>query len=314
MSRVKRLRLLLLAVAAALAAALPAEARDVRAAGPVGTLGVTATEVAYAARHRPGCHELRVWDTADRGVRRYASHCFAATSTGSGIAAVSVSLRRALWLTYTGGNIREWSLWTRTRTSAARRIAFQARDVDGPAPFVVGSAWEGSLPYAADATIVVLRPNGARRFTLRAPDRVVALSAHSRGYAAVLANGNVLTVSADGRPLREHRFDETVRAAVLAGPGLVASTASGLELRNGSAVRRFPLPAGSRFLGFSEGIVAYGTGAQLRLLRLNGARDTLFRTLAPRFHAQLGRRGLGYASGRTVSFHAWSTVSAAAHR
>ena len=54
---------------------------------------------------------------------------------------------------------------------------------------ILGSVWEGSLPYATGRTIVVLAPNGSRRFTLTAADRVVFLSAHSRGYAAVLANG-----------------------------------------------------------------------------------------------------------------------------
>jgi hypothetical protein len=299
------------ALLAALSTAAPAAAREVAAGGPVVALGTTAAEVAYAAQVRPGCFEVRVWDTADRGVRRYARHCFVSTSTGSGVAAVSVSQRRALWLTYTGGNTREWSLWTKSRTSQAKRLGFVARDVDGPGPFVVGSAWEGSLPYALDETVVVLRPDGSRRFALRAPARVVSLSAHTRGYAAVLANGNVLTISGDGRPLREHAFTEPVQAAVLAGPGLVALTRSGIEIRNGSAVRTLPLPAGTRFGGFSEGVVAYGVGRQLRLLRVADGRDRLFRTVAPRSAAQLGRRGLGWSSGTRVSFAPWSTVSAA---
>lgn len=299
---------------AVLTAATPAAARELRAVGPVGALAATAAEVAFAAEYRPGCHELRVWDTGDRGVRRYASHCFAATSTGSGIAEVAVSGRRALWTTYTGGNIREWSLWTTSRTSRSRRIEFQARDADAPGPFVVGAAWEGSLPYAFDATVVVLRPSGARRFALRAPDRVVALSAHTRGYAAVLENGRLLTISRDGRPLREHVFAEPVQAAVLAAPGLVAKTPSGIEIRNGSSVRRLPLPSGTRFLGFSEGVVAYARGAQLRLLRLRDGNDVLLRTLEPRFRAQLGRRGVGYASGRRVGFVAWREVVGAAAR
>jgi hypothetical protein len=307
----------LLVACAALAGVVAADAgatRHVATGGPVVAVGTTAAEVVYAVRVTPLCSEVRVWDTGDRGVRRYARRCFQGTSTGSGIAAVAVSQRRALWLEYTGGNIREWMLWTKTRTSQPTRLAFEARDVDGPPPLVVGSAWEGSLPWALDETVVVLRPDGSRRFSLRAPARVLALSAHSRGYAAVLANGNVLTISSAGRALREHVFTEPVQAAVLAGPGLVAATRSGIEIRNGAAVRTFPLPAGARFLGFSEGLVAYGTGRQLRLLRVSDGRDRLFRTLAVRFPAQLGRRGLGYGSGSRVSFDAWSTVAAAAGR
>jgi hypothetical protein len=88
-------------------------------------------------------------------------------------------------------------------------------------------------------------------------------------------------------------------------------TVEGLEIHGGGAVRKIPLPAGSRFLGLSEGIVAYGTGRQLRLRRLENGNDVLFRTLAPRFEAQLGRRGLAYASGRTLGFATWATVTAA---
>jgi len=303
---------LVTALCAVLSAAAPAAAREVAAGGPVVALGTTAAEVAYAAQVRPGCFEVRVWDTGDRGVRRYARQCFATTSTGSGVAAVAVSQRRVLWLTYTGGNFREWSLWTKSRTSQAKRLAFEVRNVDGPGPLVLGAAWEGSLPYALNGTVVVLRPDGSRRFALRAPARVVALSAHTRGYAAVLANGHVLAISADGRPLRDHVFTEPVQAAVLAEPGLLAATRSGIEIRNGSSVRTLPLPAGARFHGFSEGVVAYSVGKQLRLLRVADGRDRLFRTLAARSGAQLGRRGLGWSNGPRVSFATWSPVSAAA--
>ena len=84
---------------------------------------------------------------------------------------------------------------------------------------------------------------------------------------------------------------------------------AGLEIHGDGGVRTIPLPAGSRFLGYSEGIVAYGRGKQLRLLRIANGHDVLFRTLAPRFDAQLGRRGLTYASGRTLGFAAWASVS-----
>ena len=45
------------------------------------------------------------------------------------------------------------------------------------------------------------------------------------------------------------------------------------------------------------------------LKRLADENDRLFRTLAPRFQAQLGRRGLVYASGRTLGFTVWGIVS-----
>jgi hypothetical protein len=305
-------RLLPFMVALALVpTAAAATARERPVAGPIETVSITGTEIAYADEYRKRCHEIRLWDVALRGDRRLAGYCFVSTSTGSGVAGAIASGGRALWLTYIGGNIREWSLWTKGRNAKARRIAFKAADVDGPAPIILGRAWEGSLPYATGNKIVVLAPDGSRRFALTAPDRVVSLSAHSRGYAAVLASGNVLTISLAGKLLREREFEPGfVQEALLAAPGLIVKTRTGLEIHNGDSIRLVPLPLGSRFLGYSEGIAAYGTGRQLRLKRLANGNDTLFRTLEPRFQAQLGRRGIVYVSKQTtLGFTAWAFVS-----
>ena len=307
------LRILALALVLALVpAAGAATARERQAAGPVSTVAVAGVDLSYADEYRHGCHEVRLWDVATRGDRRLASHCFVSASTGSGVASVIATEGRALWLTYTGGNIREWSLWTKGGQAKAKRLAVLPADVDGPPPVILGSVWEGSLPYATGRTIVVLAPNGSRRFALTAADRVVSLSAHSRGYAAVLANGSVLTISPAGKLIRERAFAPgAVQSAVLAAPGLIVETAAGLEIHGTGPVRTIPLPQGARFLGYSEGIAAYATGRELRLRRLANGQDRLFRRLEPRFHAQLGRRGLSYASGRTLGFSVWAIVSSA---
>ncbi len=307
-------RLLPLALVLALVpAAAAATAREQPVAGPISSVSIAGTEIAYSDEYRTRCHEIRLWEVASRSDKRLASHCFVSTSTGSGVAGAIATGGRALWLTYIGGNIREWSLWTKGRNAKARRIAFLTADVDGPPPVILGRVWEGSLPYATGSKIVVLAPNGSRRFTLTAPDRVVSLSAHSRGYAAVLANGDVLTISLAGKLLREREFEPgAVQEALLAAPGLILKTRNGLEIHNGDSIRRIPLPRGSRFLGYSQGIAAYGTGRELRLKRLANGHDTLFRTLEPRFQAQLGRRGIVYASGRTLGFTAWVLLSTSA--
>ena len=308
-----RLLLPLALVLALVPAAAAATAREQPVAGPISSVSIAGTEIAYSDEYRTRCHEIRLWDVASRSDKRLASHCFVSTSTGSGVAGVIATGGRALWLSYIGGNIREWSLWTKGRNAKARRIAFLSADVDGPPPVILGRVWEGSLPYATGSKIVVLAPDGSRRFTLTAPDRVVSLSAHSRGYAAVLANGDVLTISLTGKLLRERDFEPgAVQEAVLAAPGLILKTRNGLEIHNGDSIRQIPLPPGSRFLGFSEGIAAYATGRELRLKRLANEHDTLFRTLGPRFQAQLGRRGVVYASGRTLGFTAWALLSTSA--
>ena len=297
----------------ALSLAAAAGARERVVAGPLSAVSIAGVEVAYADEYTTDCHEIRLWNVATRADRRLASHCFQSTSTGSGVAGVIATGGRALWVTYTGGNIREWSLWTKGGTAAAKRIAFLPADVDGPAPVVLGSVWEGSLPYATGRTIIVLAPNGSRRFTLTAADRVVSLSAHSRGYAAVLASGTVLSISTAGKVVRERSFPAgTVEDAVLAAPGLVVKTKAGLELHRDGPPRTIPLPRGSRFLGLSQGTVAYAAGRQLRLLLLTSGQDTLFHTLAPRFEAQLGRLGLAYVSGRTLGYDARVIVAAGA--
>lgn len=305
MRRILALALLLALVPAAGAAT----ARERQVAGPVSALGLAGVDFGYADAYRQGCHEVRLWNVATRADRRLASHCFVSASTGSGVSGVIASEGRGLWLTYTGGNIREWSLWTRAGQGPIQRIAFLTADVDGPAPVILGRAWEGSLPYAIGRTIVVLAPNGSRRFSLTAAARVVSLSAHTRGYAAVLASGSVLTISKAGTLIRERTFAPgAVQSAVLAAPGLILEVAAGLEIHGIGPLRTIPLPAGARFLGYSEGTVAYGTGRELRLLRLAGGSDSLFRRLAPRFHAELGRRGLAYASGRTLGFSVWANL------
>lgn len=300
---------LVLVVASAAGAAT---ARERQVAGPLSSVTVAGIDLAYADEYTHGCHEVRLWNVATRSDRRLASHCFVSTSTGSGVGGAIATQGRALWLTYTGGNIREWSLWTKAGPAKARRIAFLPADVDGPPPMILGSVWEGSLPYATGKTIIVLAPNGSRRFTYAAADRVVFLSAHSRGYAAVLANGSVLTFSTAGTLIKERTFAPgAVQSAFLAAPGLIVETATGLEIHGVGAVRTIPLPANARLLGYSEGIAAYGLGRELRLRRLSNGSDRLFRRLDPRFHAQLGRRGLAYGSGRTLGFSVWAIVSGA---
>lgn len=310
------MKLLLLPALAALAAvvAVPgasgAADRSLAAPGLVGALEVTGPEVAYAAAAR--CVEVRVWDTADRGNRRYGRHCFERTSTGSGVAAVAAAGRRALWLAYTGGNVREWMLMTASRTARTPRVLrFVARDVDEPAPIVLGTASDAAIPYAVDRSVVALRPNGARAFAWEAPERVTAVSAAGRGYAVSLAGGDVVTLNARGEPVRRHSFGpERPKASLLAAPGLIVHLDRRLLVRGAAGDRTLPLPANARFLGFASGVVAYASGGELRLLRLRDGADVRFRRLPPGFRADLDRRGLGYGHGRRVFWVGIAQVAA----
>ena len=122
-------RLLAFALVLALVpAAAAATKREQPVAGPISSASITGTEIAYSDEYRTRCHEIRLWDVATRSDKRLASHCFVSTSTGSGVAGAIATGGRALWLTYIGGNTREWSLWTKGANAKARRIAFLAAD------------------------------------------------------------------------------------------------------------------------------------------------------------------------------------------
>ena len=136
------LRILVITHVLALApAAGAATARERQVAGPIASVASVGVDLSYADEYKRGCHEVRLWNVATRSDRRLSSHCFVSTSTGSGVADVIATEGRALWLTFTGGNIREWSLWTKGGATKARRIAFLSADVDGPAPVLLGSVW-----------------------------------------------------------------------------------------------------------------------------------------------------------------------------
>jgi hypothetical protein len=87
----------------------------------------------------------------------------------SGRAAVSIAGSRVLWLHYTGGNIREWSLFTATASAPSPlRLRSVARDVDAAAPIVLGegdSRAGALLPYAVDRRVVVCGETARARST-----------------------------------------------------------------------------------------------------------------------------------------------------
>ena len=75
-------------------------------------------------------------------------------------------------------------------------------------------------------------------------------------------------------------------------------------------MRTIPLPAGARFLGYSEGIAAYGIGRELRLRRLtNGQRPALPSGSSRASTRSSAAAGSPMRSGRTLGFSAWAIVS-----
>ena len=286
-------------------ASAAAAAASVPAGGQVTALDAAGASVAWAATAR-GCVRIGLWRKDVRGLTTLARRCFVGTSTGSGVTTVSVAGERVAWLEYTGGNIREWSLYTASvYARKPRLLQFQPRDVDEPSPIVLGAAFESLLPYAVGRTVVVLRPDGSRRYSWTAPARVVALAAGAQRVGALLENGHLVVLSPNGAVEREHRFARGVVKSFSVGS---TRTVIGFEAGVFNGGRELRVPRGARLAGHYGDVAAYVHRGQVRGLRLTDGRDVL---LARGTFARFGRRGLAYASGVTVSHRAAPLVAAA---
>ena len=285
------------AVAAAAAATPP---RQVLGPSTVTALAADGAHVVYAVE------DCTVW-LWELGTRRLVffrgGPSCARTSTGTGIAAASVAGQRALWLHYTGGNIREWSLWTATPTRRApRQLAFATSDPDGPAPIVLGegdaSRLGDVLPYAVGRTVVALRSTGARAFSWTAPARVTALAAKAGELAVAVDGGDVHVLGADGRFLRTERFGRTVDAVRIDGRSLVTQTGRSLEVRGDGAARVYSLAPGVRLADADVGRALLTGGGIVRSLRLDSGAGGL---VGRGSLAQLEPGRLVVAAGRRVT-------------
>lgn len=285
----------MLAVAATIAA--------VAAPAPVQAVAFDAPLLAYATGRAGGdCDRVRIRNlTTRRTVRLARSMSCQQTSTGTGIAALSIAGNRVLWLHFTGGNIREWSLFTATTTAPRpRRLRFVARDVDAAAPIVVGegdtSRFGDLLPYAVDREVIVLRPNGSRAFAWTAPGRVTAVGANSGGLAVAVEDGRLFVLEG-GRVETRWTGSPAATAALVTGNGVATQRGRTIELRTGDAVVRWPVPADAR-LRDAEGLrVVYTTGGRAWL---RAAGDERARALGFATDVQLEQSTAAIASGRSI--------------
>lgn len=302
------MRVFAAAIAVAFLAAASAAAgapRAVTAPAPVIALAFDGARIAYVSgRTSYDCDRIRIWNLSTRGVSRLgrSTNC-EQTSTGNRVADIAIAGARALWLHYAGGNIREWTLWTATTTRPTpRRLRFVARDVDAPAPIVIGPG-DGSplgdmLPYAVDRAVVVLRANGARRFSWTAPARVVALSALAGELAVAYEGGRVAILDAAGRVQRNETYAGRVDAVRITGNGLVVQRGRTLELRDGGTPRTWTLPVGASLEDAAGGRAFYVAGGRARQLSLSTGSDRL---VAAGSHVQVEGVTIAVSSGRRVS-------------
>ena len=190
------------------------------AAQPVTALAVSGTKVAYATAD---CR-VSLWDRSAHRVTHFApGPACEQTSTGTAVAAVSIAGTRVVFLHYTGGNIREWSLWTATPARPKpRQIAFATSDPEAAPPLVLGRGRDGVVPWANGKTVTVVRADGSRALRWTAPAAVTALTESPGGVTVATANGAVTTV---GRTTQTTVFPQA--------PGVVATSFDAFAVQYG---------------------------------------------------------------------------------
>lgn len=300
-----------LVVAGGAAALTPA--RTIVAALPVQDLALTGRSVGYVvdAPVRLECSRIGFWNTAanQRLLFDAKEQCRELGSTGQGVGDVAVANRRLLWLTYGGGNFREWTLWTATTTNRRpRQLRFVARDVDSPPPIVIGPGTADGVPYAVDRQVVYLGDDGRAIFRIAVASPVRALAAGYGGrlrVAAVLADGTVVGFDETGNEYTAEQFP----------PGAVTGvrvSGLGTAVQVGRDVEIFPprahdgvevtLPAGATMVDLAQGRVLWTRAGDLGTTTIATGTSTRLvdGTTSKPASGQLEAGGVVWAQGRTV--------------
>jgi hypothetical protein len=257
---------------------------------------------------------VELWNLATGGVYRLGRHtdllCVDRPSTGSGITDIAVAGNRAAWLTYAGGNNRDWILFTATTTRPTeRQIAFQTVDVDAPSPIVLGTASESVIPYAVGSTVKVLAEDGHRIYSWKAPAAVTNLTAYGSQVAVFVRGGRCYVLAPSGAVLQTYTFRPgSVQEFALGGRGLVVQLQGGrVEIHNGRRVRALSIPPQAKMLDYAENTLLYRVGTAVHGRFVVSGQDAVLRhaTLATLEH-----NGLSYAGKDKVYSIAWATVTA----
>ena len=267
----------------------------------VTALAADGDEAVFATvRTSADCDRAFIWERPTRQLYQLGKRqrCDA-VSTGRGVAGIAITQGRALWLTFAGGNIREWRLWTATASrTAPRQLQFVPRDVTAAQPVIVGAAGGGLLPYAVDSTVSTMRANGSTAFTWTASARVVALAARG-GRVAVAQEGSRVTVlDTHGNVVSVDLYMGEVSAVALTSKGLLVQRGSVLELRRSADAHEFPITIGAHLDDADARWAVWSDGKLVHVLRLaDGVQAAAY---AGSWGAIAGDR-LYVANGRTVT-------------
>jgi len=280
---------------------------------------VTHRSVAVAvAESKRRCAHVELWNTAARQRWRFARYptlCREAPSTGTGIEAVSTSGTRVFWLSFAGGNIREWDLSTATPTRRTpRQIAGASSDPDtAGSPIVLGVGTREGVPYAVGATVTYVSDTGARLFRTTLDSRVRLLAGGSGP-----AGGRVVAALEDGRVVVLSRSGEIVSDEVYAPADVVAVAlvASGTVVQAGREVivgppgsaARVTLPPTALVLDVHQGQLVYAIGPKVRARSISTGAEKLVQTIPVAARQRplfaIDASGSAWASGSRVGWRA----------
>jgi hypothetical protein len=307
------------AVSAAGATAAPNPSRSIVASVPVRDLALTGRSVAYVTDARPDelrCARVGLWNPATN--RRYVfdakEQCRELTSTGQGVWDVAVATNRLLWITYGGGNIREWTLWTATTTRrSTRQLRFVARDVDSAPPIVIGPGFHDRVPYAVNREVVLLGDDGRAIFktTVPSPVRLIATGPGPPGciVAVFVASGALLCLDRAGTVTPSTAYPtKSVKALGVLPPGAAIQVYREVAVVPPGAHEApiVTLPRGATMVDVGQervvweragdlGATTIASGTSVRLVDGSQARPVL---------GQLSPSGLAWAQGRVLRWRA----------
>jgi hypothetical protein len=313
--------------------AVPAAAgtdRSVRTPQPVRALAAEGQvqRIAFlTAATGGGCGAVWVWRPGVRVQQLAPTPCGPTTSTGRGLYGLSFGEATALWVSYTGGNFREHSVWLARRKSSgpelgrARRVAFVTHDAAESSPVLVGEGDAGVSTYAIGAKMHLATIDAVRSFMLESRPASVAVSSP---YAiARLEAGPIVVYDQSG--LEQTRFDYgrgVARAVKGSGSQLVVLRVGAVDLHHveRGRIRSWPVPrAGSsgddhcgsercalaevRLADLQGPLAVYMHGRAIHILRVTDGKDVVIRRPeAGPVHAELEASGLSYSAGRRVYF------------
>ena len=313
-------RLAVVSLVALTALAVAAESRALQApgrtqtrSGPIGSIGLTHASVAFAVgRTSADCDHVELWNTDVRGTWRFGRpRPCGDLPLFSGIGQIGVATDRVVWISYAGGNLTDWQLWTATVTRRTpRQLAFVERDTMEAPPMVVGPGTEHAVPYAVGTTVTLLGENGAPVFKWAAPADVRAITSGAGPYgwsvAALLANGDVTVLDGSGLAAKTYAFGSTpVRWIGLAPAGLLVQVPGArVEIHRGAATRTVQLKANAIVLDYAEGRLLYRVAQTFWLRDVASGTDTqlLHGSRRQPVVAALDTHGLAWAQGGSVNW------------